>query len=496
MHSPLRPWILSIIFLGSFFFHLSLISKGPVTVDCLNLTVASQATLESNQLHYLPGAGYPLMVLLGSAFIALGKLLGPTDPIISVNFISILFSSIAVLVFYLLVETICDPIIAALASLLLLLNPLFIDVSTYGISHAPALCFLFLGMLSLLRFQTAGNKTNLLLSALYLGLMGAVRLQDCIVTFPAVCFLYWAGLKENGLKNKARSFLLFISIILLIIVLFHLPYFISDQTGYSHQARDYWKLNSMRSPSSGIFILSLCYLEKIFNFNIIGILCFAVSLYYTAKFNKKLLFFILLWSAVPLIVYGNITTSSPRFFTILVPAIVVPVSIFLGTMLKHKKMLWKIIVPVCYLMLLLRPLLNIYPTFSYRHHHRAITDFYLWVKQSTPPHAVIICCDDGPFIAYYAKRQTLVRPVAVRRRLELDEWNVFQRTLDKILNDKGQVYISEWTLIANDAYQEFQHLLRQHYELIEVGKKPMQVWYNTPLESDVWECRLYRIKAK
>ncbi len=249
-------WIPIVIFLISFYLHLSLMSKGPVTVDCLNLAIQSQATLETHHLHYLYGSGYPLMVLLGSIFISIGNCAGITDPILAVNFISVLFGSIAILAFYLLLQEICDTLTAILASFILLLNPIFFDVSTYGISHAPALCFFLLGLLSLLRFQDSGNVANLMLSALYLGFMGATRLQDFVLTFPAVGYMFILGLKANSPQShqyKIRYSLLFVTTIILTIILFHLPYFICDHANYAIQAKNNWKLNLTNKLSGIIF---------------------------------------------------------------------------------------------------------------------------------------------------------------------------------------------------------------------------------------------------
>ena len=65
--------------------------------------------------------------------------------------------------------------------------------------------FSFFGLLSLLRFQTTKKISNLLLSALYFGFMGATRLQDLILIFPAIVFMYTFGLKMmTVLNNKQR----------------------------------------------------------------------------------------------------------------------------------------------------------------------------------------------------------------------------------------------------------------------------------------------------
>ena len=492
-------WIPSIIFLISFCLHLSLISKGPVTIDCLGLAINSQATLETLHLHYQSGSGYPLMVLLGSIFIAIGKYIGITDQVIAINFISVVVSSIAILAFYLLIQEICDSLTAIFASFILLLNPIFLDVSTYGINHAPALCFLLLGLLSLLHFKTAGNIINLLLSALYFGFMGATRLQDLILTFPAIGFMFILGLKPYPLQNNkynVRHFLLFITTIILLIIFFHLPYLIFNHTIYEIQAKNYWESDltgSFQELLSQHFILRFYFLIKAFS--IVSIIYFGAALYYAAILNKRFLIFTLLWWIIPLCFFANIkiTVNAPRLFSIILPALIIPISIYLAHMIRNKRMLWKIIALISFLIIVFEPLLNTQETFIRRHHYASIPDYYHWVKKSTEPNATIITSDDGLFITYYSRRKILSKPVSTEH-LSPKELNDFKKELDNILNNRKPVYITTWTLVAYDHYLEFNNLLTQNYHLIQKGQMPLETWFRTPYSHAPLMCGLVKIE--
>jgi len=380
MKFRLQDWIPALLLLISLIIHLSLISKGPVSVDCLNLAINSKATLLDHHLHYLEGSGYPLMVLLGSIFIAAGKCIGIADPVVAVNFVSVVFSSFAILTLYLLVKKICDPLTAILASTILLFNPIFLDISIYGMSHAPALCFLLLGLLSLLRFQTNNKTSDLLLCSLCLGFMGATRLQDLIVTLPAITFVFFIGLKKDYLqkpKHKLLNYILFLILISLIIFLFHLPYLTFDHTNYMIQSKNYWKLNLTNSFIGSFprpILISITYLIKAFN--IVGIICFMAGLYYTAALNKRLLVLIILWWIIPLNLYGNIITSSPRFYSILLPVIIIPISIYLSNKLREKNKLSKMIAMLVFLVIILVPLFQPLITFIRRHNISLISDYY------------------------------------------------------------------------------------------------------------------------
>jgi len=472
-------------------------SKGPVTIDCLNLAIASGDTLETHHLHYLFGSGYPLMVLLGSIFISIGNYLGVTDPILAVNFISVLFSSIAVLAFYLLVLRICDALTAIFASFILLFNPIFLDVSTYGINHAPALCFLLLGLLSLLRYQTEGKMPNLLLSALYFGLMGAVRLQDFILTFPAISFLFMLGLKENppwSNGQKFRYFFLSVTTIALIIVLFHSPYFISDHAHYDTQARHFWDIGLIKNfmgLASPFLISGLRLL--LWTFKITGIVCFLIGLFYTAVFNRKLLGFTVLWWIIPLSFYGNLKSLAPRFLSIILPALIIPISIFLAHLLKHKKRLWNLLALIIFLIIILRPLEHAKDTFIRRNHYDLLTDFYRWMGTSTEPNATIIASDDALLITYYSRRAILEKP-SHTGHLPSQELVVFKKRLDSILDKKNPVYITTLVLHNYDDYLEFWHLMKYHYHLIPVGQRPLELWYQTPYETALRTYGLVKIE--
>jgi len=500
MGIPVQYRIPILIFLISLCFHFSLISKGPVSLDCLNLAIKSQETIETQHLQYLFGSGYPLMVILGSIFIYWGKYIGINDIVVAVNFIGVIFSSIAIPTFYFLVKRISKNNLAPiLASFFLLLNPLFLDVSTYGINHAPALCFLLMGLLTILRYQESANIFELLLSAVFLGLMGATRLQDFVLTFPAVSFIFIMGLETKIAtfnKNRIPNFILFITVIDLIILLFHLPYFIFDHANYAIQANDFWRMG-LSENFHGLFGKPFRFTSMYLYlaFSIVGIVYFGAGLFYIAKSNKKLFVFILLWWLIPLLFYGNTSTSAPRFLNILLPAMIIPISIFLSYLIQDKKRLWDSIALISCLTIIIQPLLSIKETFIRRHHVDLIADYYDWVGHATEPNAIIISADDTVFIKYYSKRQTLSKPVSAVH-LSPVELNNFKKKLDNLLGEGKPVYITNVGFTQYDIYREFNHLMCNNYRLILIGQRPLELWYATPLNDQLHLCSLVKILKK
>ncbi len=499
MQSRGHYWFPGIIFLLSLFLHLALISKGPVTVDCLNLAIQSKATLETHQLHYLYGSGYPLMVLMGSIFIFIGKFTGITDPVLAVNYTSVLFSSIAIFAFFLLVKKLYDDLTAVFCSLILLFDPIFLDVSTYGINHAPALCFFLLGLLSLQRFQDKGIIRDLMISALFFGLMGATRLQDLILTSPCVGYMLFAGLKKNPLqfkRHKPHQTLIFMTTAISIILFFHLPYFLSDHKSYDLQAENFWKIGFMENFRE-LFSLplknSILYLIR--SFSIIGAVCFFAGFYFMAKSNKKPLIFIILWISVPLMFYGNAMTSAPRFFNIIIPAVIIPIGVFLAQMIRHKSLPWVLIILASYLIMVFQPLLYTAQTFKRRHQQALISDYYTWVGKITEPDAVIVSSDDEMFITYYSKRDTLGKPARSGHILP-SEFADFKKKLDKIIARHKPVYISAFGLLLYDNFFEFRDFMRRNYLMWQVGQMPLELWYETPFKTQLNMYGLIKISQK
>ncbi len=493
-------WFAIIIFLISFATHLALISKGPVTIDCLNLVINAQATLQTHHLQYQFGTGYPLMVLLGATFMTVAQWMGITDPVLAVNFIGVLFGSITVLIFYLLLQDLCDSLTALLASLILLLNPIFLDVSSYGINHAPALCFLLLGIFALLRFQRSQQRGDLFLSALYLGLMGATRLQDLLLTLPAIIAMFILGLKPRSLPIQTppmRHFLLYGTTIFIIIALFHLPYFVFNHGDYSAQAHNFWQIGltqNFQGPISKFLIKSMSYVLQAFS--LVGIFCFCAGFLGMAAVNKRLFVFTWLWCFIPFIFYGNTMTSAPRFYTILLPAIIIPISIFLARVMRNKKLFWKVVALTAFLCIILQPLSKTEETFLRRHHYSLLADYYLWVNKITEPNATIISCDDNLFIEYYSKRHTLVKPALVHRHLPPQDLITFKRKLDDLLDNHQPVYITTLVLDDYDDFLEFRNLMLQNYRLIPQGDMPLEFWYETPFKSFIDIYGLVKVEKK
>jgi len=191
MTKKLNLSILLILF--SFVIRFALISKGPYHVDCLSLAMVSQHLADNFQLKHQFGSGYPLTVILGALFIAFTRLFQITDPVYSVNLMSVVLSSLSVGVFYVLVERLLNKRTAVFAAVAFSLSPIFLGISVYGKSHIPSLFFLLLSVYFLTRNGEDRTIKDFWLSAVFMGFMGACRLQDMVLVAPAVTVYLMLG---------------------------------------------------------------------------------------------------------------------------------------------------------------------------------------------------------------------------------------------------------------------------------------------------------------
>src|SRR3989338_3302267 len=96
------------LFLLSFFIRLAFISKGPFHYDALELAINAQKTLQTFKLHYLHIPGSPLTVIIAAINIAIFRLFSVNDPVFVVNFMSVYFSSLCVVLLYWVVKELFD----------------------------------------------------------------------------------------------------------------------------------------------------------------------------------------------------------------------------------------------------------------------------------------------------------------------------------------------------------------------------------------------------
>jgi 4-amino-4-deoxy-L-arabinose transferase-like glycosyltransferase len=475
-----------VLFALAFAMRLALISKGPYYVDALELAMKAEKTLQTLTLNYMHVPGHPLVVILASAILFLTRVFGINDPVFSVNFMSVIFGSLSIGIFYLLARKFLDERGSLMASLILCFFPLHLYVSTIGFNHAVSIFFHLFGIYFLFLYLEKYELQKMILSAFLLGLGAASRLADGFIMFAVIfLFITWS-FKYSNLSGKSvfRNLLGFLLIYGATIILFYLPAFFTGA------------LSEMQNSVSGLYYLyfeprSIILMSKeivaVFDGGGLVLLIAGVVYFFIYK-NRILLYFLLLWFLSLFLFYGNLSIEEIRFFLLpLIPAFVM-LGYFISRLRKGKAPLYQFM-----LLLIVVNFSEPYKNIYLRHVNNFQEDFAKFVARSTEPDSYIVAMDEGPFIEYYSKRKVLYKAIG----LDKNRFNAFFTEVDRLIEEGSIVYIISSGIYAYDPRKYFINTLNDRYDPVYVGCHLNQDWHSNGLYSnDLFKEKLYRLKKK
>ena len=479
-----------ILFLGSFFLRLSLISKGPFNVDCLDLATQAERSLSAGQLQNMYGSGYPLVVILSAGLIYIFRMINIVDPVSAVNMMSVVTTSICVIFFYKIAERITSQKAAIFSTILFSLNPAFLGNSVFGISHGPALLFLSVSIYFLILFKEDNKCLKyLFISAIFFGFTGAARLQDMIFLIIPIASLILIPLKPCNIK----IFLLFSLIAAAFCALFYLPYIITDAR------EDYFsQLRSYRADSLPVY--SLEFIRYTF-LELHGYLCELLlpvglcisicGLFILGRKKNSYSMFIYLWFFVSFYILIIFSTTRPRFLLLSL----MPLSIAAGECLSYLFNFNRVFKFVSIIMLCLLFRMGFLPTYyllKFRHRVSVIIEYCKWLNKNTEKNSLIITCDDKPFIRYYGSRESLARPMNTFS-ISIEQLEMFKKGLDKKIEEGYPVYITDIGLYAYAPKGEFTSFFRHNYRIVPVGKSLYEDWHQGASENQLFYNNLYKV---
>ena len=482
-----------LLFLTSLVLRLNLISLGPYHVDCLNLAIQANATLETGQLHNLFGFGYPLTVLLGSFFIWTCQLFNIYDLAFAVNLMSVVLSSLTVTVNYLFIARLINPAAAFFSSVMLSVFPIFLGLSIYGTSHIPAVLFLELGLLFLLKFKTDQRKSFLILSALSFGFMGGARIQDLVLMFvPINYFFYWCRQQNLDRKDLFISWLMFDGIIFTVAALFHLPFLLDHSSAqYTNQLSSFAH-QGLFGNFLGFFSwanYSYTFSILLWNLTHVGVVLSFLGFIYLGIQRRGLCVFLFLWFLAPLLFYGNLNTTVSRFLMISALPLIIAQGYYFSLMLQFKRKIFSIICVLCFSAIVITLIAFMYPRFLFRHQFALLPEFARFVGQQTPANAQVITGGEGLFINYYGSRKIIYRPST----MEPNDLLAFHNQIDSLLADNIPVFITSSGLYSGDDQKVFSNFLNKNYRLEYRGERPTEDWHHGEIIQRIGKEKLFRI---
>jgi hypothetical protein len=466
------------LFLVSLLFRLSLITKGPYHMDCLDLVIRAEETLKTGVLQFMYGSGYPVHVISASLGLLIGKIFKSTDPFFIVNFISVVYSSLTVPFIFGIGRIISKNTIGGIfAALIFTFNPLVLSESLYGTSHAPAIFFLAASVYNLLVFIEQGTKKRLVIAALLFGLLGATRLQDMTFMMVPIGFLWlYLFLSKNNNRSILSHALLFFAVSILAASLFYLPYLIFQREAYLSQWQRF-KFDSLWVNDWWFYYDSIFKIQE-FMLQAVSPLCISLSLvgFWYLWLRDKINFgLLMLWIIFPCVAYIFFSTTVMRF--IILPATALMISAGYGlAYLYNLKSYLRIGTVICCIILITASLLPYVNLFYLRHSKDILPSYARWTSRITGPDAVVIAHDDKRFFSYFGKLEILHRP-ANFFYIPDEKLHTFKAELDKLLDREKPVYITLVGLLAYDPDKKFSEFFLSNYAIEEVGSALYDDWH-------------------
>ncbi len=480
-----------LLFVLSFLLRFFLISKGPYDADCLSLALLVQKVEQTHQLQYFFGSGYPLTVFWGAVFVHFLKWFGMADPVYAVNLMSVVFSSLAVAVFYSIGLRFLGPLGAILSSVLFSVNPLFLGVSVYGSSQPLAIFFLLSSILFLLKFLEREDRLFLFLSGIFLGLTGASRLQEMFLILGPLVFLFLAN--KNIKPAQSSHILKFFLIAFLTAGVFYLPFLLGAQKfDYLKQLAFYrqlsvakeFQIDAFKAVGEFLFAALLP----------VGIALSLCGMWYLFKEKRPLFIFFILWVILPWALYSFLYTITARFIVFMLPVCFWAQGFVFVKFFNFNK--WSRTISLVIFVTMFFIMFNtIYPLLSLRHERAFTPEYAEWVKEKIPVGSAIIVTDDRLFFEYYGQNKILGRPL---KYFDYEEGDLldFQKKLDRLLDSNISVYITYVGLFDYDPKERFSQFMKAHYILKEVGVNLYEDWHQGAMVKRIFYNPLVKIEKR
>ncbi|MFZ5800510.1 MAG: glycosyltransferase family 39 protein [Candidatus Omnitrophota bacterium] len=487
------------LFLFAFILRLEFISRGPFNEDALRLAVNAQKTLDTLRLHYIQTPGSPLTVIIAAINIAISRFFSINDSVLVVNFMSVYFGALAVLMLYLSVKELLNELSAVFSALFFTVLPPYFSASLFGKDHTLSIFLALLSIYTLAKYLN-NERTRLLLgSGLALGLCGSVRPADSLIitaVIPLLLMHTWERKNRDlsALKCAIKNCTLFTMAFLLPLLLFYLPYLTQGGAAKIMSA-----VNSIeRAKFLGLFsqTLPLAIAYTFESFTIPGVAMSLAGLYILFLRNRRFCLFLLIWFLVLFFYHGNLSVVSHR----LMIAAFVPLVIGLGycfCALAQMSGLTKLVALLLFFTILLWLFYNLLPAVDFRHRYNLQGDFGRWVASRTEEKALIMAMDESIFIEYYAHRKTLNYPELPITCDEKVAEEFIHKYIRANLRKDIPVYVTSAGLAYDLAYcGTLSRLLKQDFIIELVGCRINEDWHHSCLKLGLYKDCLWRIREK
>ncbi|MEW5895241.1 MAG: glycosyltransferase family 39 protein [Candidatus Omnitrophota bacterium] len=482
------------IFLFSLILRLRLMGVGAFHCDCLMLVEAAEKTVNTGILHYSHSHGFPLTSILAAGFVALAQKM-KWESILAVNFMSVVFSSLTVWVFFHFVRKMLTEGTAVISSFLLSVSPIYLGNSLYGNSHMPAAFFILLSLYWVLKFSSDDKDSSLLWSSLFFGLAMAARVQDAVAVYPAfLTLLIFKKGEAPGEKIFRAPWLIFTLLGGSICLIFYAPILIRSVVPGAPSVVYFLNKELFSFLTFGHYLHYFrSYLDLLRqNTLYLGLALFMVSLIVIPSVKKRI--FIGVWFFSVLLSFALVAFGLPRFLIMSLPPLYIGIGFVLDWLNHQSRKEFAVLSLLLVLILSIVPFKTYVSIFEERHLSDVTGRFAGWIKDNVEPDSVVIV-GDGSVFYLRAGVKLLSRPLA-NPYFKKNELKTFKEELDNLLAKKVPVYITCHGLKSYDPFSIFFKGMRDYYGLELKGQQMFQYWHRGVLKDSVVPCELYLVHSQ
>ena len=508
-----RRVLLALLFILSLIIRIMYANAGIPHFDSIADANKAPLSIENGKLEYSYGYGAPGIVVLLTAVYAVDHwITGAQNAEFAYFFITILSAALAIAALYLVVEKLThDKFIAFFSGLFFSLTPIFLSITTYPKTHAPAALFSLLGGYLLLKARDEGADSQaklLILSGLCLSFAISIRIFSLFFIIPFV-ILYLNPRLSGGklLLNKnalsLRNISLFCAALFIVVFVLFIPKFLT--VGFEGFVNS---LIGERGTVAwqGAFSdrLGEAFSEIKISLTFLGIIAIILGILWLLKRKEYLtLTALAAWFFLFFLYFGNLRGVEARFLTeSLIPLmILMACGVKLLAELDLKKLSPQITrehvmigAAVIGILLSLNMFFVIEPIISARHEYSGQKEFAKWVGSFTERNSMLITNDEGFFYTFYTGKDFIGHYYSASEQDIIDTVSKIKALLESGVS----VYMTD-SGIGGGMAQQFANALQQNFDIAILGARPNEFYSRNTLHFQKYPDpgeRLFRITLK
>lgn len=483
----------SIFFLFIFSLGLRLIylNSGLFEGDSVGLAYAVENTFKTGTLHGLFNGRYGQVIVDLITYIPYHAITGIESAEKTILFTDALFASFSVIILFLFIQKIFNnKLISLFTALLFSISPIFLSVTTYGDSIGIEIFFILASFYLLASFHKNNSRFQLILSSCSIAFSIMVR-ESALLFVPFYVLFY-----INPIIKKDRNFIYLNQEVLKIrnLIAIFIPFLLifGIYTYYVFHQILYNTLFATDNGSGSIvsFMGFFSYMQHnatddlYFDLSIIGVIFVIGGLIIFIKLfeNKFYFIFFLLWSGM-FFYFGNTSTYSPYYLSIVSIPFYLLVSIFLNYLYKKNRFLGII----CLFILIFVLFSQIQPILDYRHKFSGEKDYALWVKDEIPHNSKVIVMNDAPFFNYYANLETISHPIG-----DIEGTKKWVKDINLLLKNNTNIYIVDSGFSYDDELI-FMNALYQNFDIEDVGSHIIEDYHKATIMDNRYNSFLMKV---